>query len=726
MTDSGGAGALPKRIAEERDTELPPSEETRQGLEALLKARSIAVVGATPRPESLGGRPIANLQAQGYRGRIFPVNPRYGEIMGLACYPGLRHLPEAPELVLVLVGAERVFDVLDEAVEAGARAAIVFGGGFAEVSGEGTARQARLAGYARRGLRICGPNCNGVMNVADRIALGFMPTFELPVRTGRIAIVSQSGNIATCVSSRGLEIGLGFSHLIASGNEADLEVADYVEYLLDDAGTDVVLLFVEGFKNPRRFVEVAEQALRRGKPIVLMKMGRTASSERVALSHTGSMTGSYQVITAALKQKGVLIVEDLDSLLALAGVLASGKRPRGGALAVASLSGGMAGIVADACDELGEALVQFAPVTLDALSRALPGAASVQNPLDMTGQVVNEPDGWTRGVAALVEDPGVDALLSILSITANHTERRFAGDLVELGARSPVLLVNVWASAAPPGSGMEVLRDGGQAIHLRVQDAVRAVAQWRRYWTTRPARIAAIDARRDAAATPAPAPAGSSWALLRSAGIPSVPQVLVRRADELEAALRSLRFPVAMKLESDAVAHKTELGALRLGVRGIDEARRAFDEIMAIAARQGDPGAGVLVQQMAEGRRELILGLKQEPGVGMAVVVGIGGIFSECLHDIAIRVAPLTRFDAREMLSELAGRALLGAVRGLSPVSSELLEELLLRLSDLAVARAREIEELDINPLILSDDGRSAWAVDVLVKRGDGQGSLAQ
>ncbi|MDO8278418.1 MAG: CoA-binding protein, partial [Burkholderiaceae bacterium] len=315
----------------------------RAGVEALLKPRSVAIVGATPRVEALGGRPIVNLRTQGFTGKIYPVNPRYESILGLPCYPDLKSLPEVPDLVLVLVSQDRVFATLDEALEVGARTALVFGGGFAEMAGEGVARQDRLKSYAGRGLRICGPNCNGVFSVVNKTALGFAPTFEFPARQGRIAIISQSGAINTSISSRAMDMGLGFSHLIASGNEADLEAADYVEYLLDDPATEVFVLYIEGFKNPARFLRVAQEALRRGKPIVLMKMGRTPSSQHVALSHTGSMTGSYEVIVGALRQRGVIVVESMDDLCGVASVLASGKRPQGGAMAVVSLSGGMAG-----------------------------------------------------------------------------------------------------------------------------------------------------------------------------------------------------------------------------------------------------------------------------------------------------------------------------------------------------------------------------------------------
>ncbi|MDO9089767.1 MAG: acetate--CoA ligase family protein [Rubrivivax sp.] len=690
----------------------------RAGVEALLKPRSVAIVGATPRVEALGGRPIVNLRTQGFTGKIYPVNPRYESILGLPCYPDLKSLPEVPDLVLVLVSQDRVFATLDEALEVGARTALVFGGGFAEMAGEGVARQDRLKSYAGRGLRICGPNCNGVFSVVNKTALGFAPTFEFPARQGRIAIISQSGAINTSISSRAMDMGLGFSHLIASGNEADLEAADYVEYLLDDPATEVFVLYIEGFKNPARFLRVAQEALRRGKPIVLMKMGRTPSSQHVALSHTGSMTGSYEVIVGALRQRGVIVVESMDDLCGVASVLASGKRPQGGAMAVVSLSGGMAGIIADVCHERGLPLARFTPETAAAISAQLPGVANLDNPLDVTGQVVNEPECWTACIDALAHDPGVDVLLSVFSITANQIERRFAQDTIALSRRSPVLPVQIWASGSPPHCGFEVLRDAGMTVHTRIDEAVRAIVAWRYYWTTRDARIAAMDVQEARGLLAGSGkPWTSAWTLIEDAGIPVARHAVVRHRDGIAAALASMRMPVALKIESDAISHKTELNALRLNLRSEAEVLQACDEIAATVQRHlgSEVETPMLVQEMAVGRRELILGLKHEPGVGLAVVVGMGGIFSEALRDIAIRVAPLTLLDAEEMLDELRARALLGAMRGLGAVPRALLVDLLMKLSDLAVRQTGRITELDINPLIVRDDGQSVAAVDVLV-----------
>jgi len=689
---------------------------------ALLAPRSIAIVGATPRVETLGGRPIVNLRTQGFAGTIYPVNPRYQEILGWRCYPDLLALPEPPDVVLVLVGAERIFPTLDQAAEIGARVALVFSAGFAEIEGEGIERQRRLRSYRERGLRICGPNCNGVFSVQNRVAMGFQPSFEFPARRGGIALISQSGNISTCVSSRGMELGVGFSHIVASGNEADLEIADFVEYLLDDPETRVFSLFVEGLKDPPRFLRLAEEALRRGKPIIAMKMGRSDLSQRVALSHTGSMTGSYDVLVGALRQKGVVVAEGLDELYGTAALMASGRRLRGGGLAVASLSGGMAGVVADHCDLQAVPLARFAEATETELAAALPGVANLANPLDVTGQVVNQPEVWRRCLDALVADPDVGALGCILSITAGQIERRFAEDFVAVARTIEQPAFCIWPSSMPAGSGMEVLRESGVPVFLRSRDAIGAFASWRHYWQTREARLAALDGTEPA---PAPVPAAarpaSGWALLEAEGIRVARQRLVRDEAELDAALAALALPVALKVESAAIAHKTEAGALRLGLDSAEAARAAYRDMLAsVAARlPGVAVEGVLVQEMARGRREIMLGLKQEPGLGPALVLGLGGIFAETLRDTATRLAPLSCFDAAEMVRELRARALFGAVRGLGAVPPTLIEELLLRLSGLALRHRDWIEELDVNPVIIGDDGATLTAVDVLVRAKD-------
>ena len=470
------------------------------GLAALLNPSIIAIVGATPRPDSLGGRPMINLAAQGYRGRVYPVNPRYQAIGPVKCYPALTDLPESPDAVLLVVGIERVFEVLDQAVEAGARSAIVFGGGFAETGAEGAAKQARLAGYASRGLRIAGPNVNGLFNVAAGIAMGFSPSFEQPARKGHVALVSQSGAIATGLSSRGMEMGVGFSHVIATGNEADLEVSDYLEHLIDDDAVGAFACFIESLKDMPRFFRAARAALVAGKPVVVLKAGRSARGQAVSMSHTGAMTGSYEVQAGALRQAGVVVAETLDDMLGAASVFATGLRPDpGGGTAVMSLSGGMASLIADQCDAAGARLATFSEPTNAALRAALAGYATVANPLDVTGQVVGDPALWSACATAIAADPAIDSTVAILSILAGNTDRRVAADMAACGVGR--LRIGVWASAAPPGCGVEVLREADIPCFPRSDDAVRALAAWRDYWSTRDARLTAVAATAEGAPT---------------------------------------------------------------------------------------------------------------------------------------------------------------------------------------------------------------------------------
>ena len=684
------------------------------GVDALLNPRSIAIVGASPRAETLGGRPMLNLATQGYAGRVFPVNPRYDTIGDAPCYPALAALPEAPDVVLVVVGADRVFETLDQAAAANARAAIVFGGGFAEIGATGAAKQALLAGYRAKGLRICGPNCNGVFNVVAGVAMGFSPAFEQPARRGRIALLSQSGAIGTGLSSRGMEMGIGFSHVIGTGNEADLEVSDFIEHLLDDDDVAAFACFIEGLKDPQRFIGVARAALRAGKPIVAVKAGRSARGQALSLSHTGSMTGSYTVLAGAMRQAGVVVAETLDDLLGFAAVFGTGRRPRpGGGAAVMSLSGGMASLIADQCSEVELPLAEFSGETRTALREALPAIATVSNPLDVTGAVVADPELWLRCTRAVAADPGVDAIVSILSILAGQADRKLAADVAASGDGQ--LRLAVWASAAPLGCGADLLREADIPIFLRAEDTVRALRAWRQFWMTRNARLDGGVVAGAVAPRAAAMPAATPWALLEAAGIPVARHVLVPDRTGLAAALAGLRTPLALKIQSDAIPHKTELNLLRLGVRTSAEAETAFDTIMADARRHRPDAAidGVLVQEMVVGRRELILGLRREPGIGPAVVFGFGGIFSEVLRDVAVRLAPVSAFDVEEMVAELRSRALLADVRGLGAARPGLLADVIGRFSGL-VLQQPGLAEFEINPLILADDGQSCAAVDVL------------
>jgi len=703
-----------------------PQAHNRAGVGALLQPRSVAIVGATPRVESLGGRPILNLRTQGFDGRIYPINPRHQEILGYTCYPSLSELPEAPDVVMVMVGPDRLFASLDEAVQVGAKVALVFGAGFAEVQGEGIERQRQLATYADKGLRICGPNCNGVFSVSNKTALGFMPSFEFSTHPGNVALIAQSGNVATCVSSRGTEMGVGFSTIVATGNEADLEATDFVEYLIEDSSTEVFALFIEGFKDPARFLGAAERALRRGKPIIVMKMGRSAASQRVALSHTGAMTGSHQVLTGALRQKGVIVVDSLDELWGTAALFAQGKRPRSGHVAVASLSGGVAGVIVDACDQHGVPLASFTALTEQGLANELPGVANLANPLDMTGQVVNEPDCWKNCIQILAADAGVDVLISALSITAGQIERRFASDVLDL-SRGPVMQVCIWGSSMPPGAGIELLKAGGIPLYTNVDDAVSAIAAWNHYWQTRTPRLAALDNQARDARSHVLALEGipGGWSMLEHAGIPMARHAMIRQRHEIEEIATRLKFPLALKIASSAASHKTEINALRLNIRSVDEAFLAFDELQSVAERHlsGMPIDGYLVQEMIAGKREIIVGLKHEPGIGYALLVGLGGIFSEVLNDVSIRIAPITRFDANEMIGEIRARKIFDGIRGLEAIPRSSLSDVLLGVSGLVDQYPGAIAELDINPLIILDDGSACIAVDVLVSLLQQQGN---
>jgi acyl-CoA synthetase (NDP forming) len=393
-------------------------------------------------------------------------------------------------------------------------------------------------------------------------------------------------------------------------------------------------------------------------------------------------------------------------------VFGTGIRPDGGGAAVMSLSGGMASLIADQCSEQGVPLATFSPDTNIRLREVMPAIATVSNPLDVTGQVVTDPALWSNCANAIAADPGVDATVAILSILAGHADRRVSQDVLDAGEGK--LLLAVWASAAPAECGIDMLRAAGMPVFLRAEDAVRALSVWRGYWNTREPRIANE--------VPIPVIAklgdvGDAWALLDNAGLPVARHAVVGDAASLAATLAGLRFPLALKIQSDDIPHKTELNLLRLGVKTPEDARAAFDTLTA-DARRVRPDAridGVLVQEMFSGRRELILGVRHEPNLGPAVVFGLGGIFSEVMRDVSVRLAPVSAFDVDEMIAELRGAALLGPIRGLGAARAGLLADVIGRFSSLVLQHAGTLAEFEINPLILADDGQSCAAVDVLV-----------
>jgi acetyltransferase len=702
-------------------------------LTRLFAPRSVALVGATDHPTSFGGRVFQTIAGFGFPGKIYPVNPRLKAINGLPCYPSLKDLPETPDHVGIIVSVQRVFDVLADCAALGVPFATVYTGGFAE-SGtqEGRERQARLAAFARSsGMRIMGPNCNGVINFVDAFAMTSTAAAKgVRAPAGNIGVVSHSGGLGQInIMWRAQEIGLGISYEASCGNEADLDTLDFVRFMLRSEATDVVLLAVEGIKDGGKFQEVAREAAEREKPIVALKFGRTEAGSRAAASHTGAVAGDDAIVDAVFRQFGVIRVDECDQLYETAVLLRRRRWPKGRGAAAASPTGGNVVQLADVGARFGLEWPAYSEATQAALAPLLPGYGKVGNPTDMTSVATGEQGLYRQALSTIAADENVHIVVPIY-VSVSKSDLQLGADFVASCAKTAAML---WVGNCPDEpsftrrdfvkAGVTVYRDATPCMR-----AFRAAVDFGEYvqahksGATNPDRPAGLD--RQAAAGMLKA-AGSrltereAKAVLAAYGFPVAHERLATSPEEAAASAREIGGPVALKIDSPDIAHKTEAGAIRLGITGDNPVRAAFSEVMS-AARLHAPQAtlnGVLVQAMAPKGVEMMLGVIGDPVFGPVVAVGLGGIYVEVLKDVAYRAAPVTALQAAEMISELRSAKLLDGVRGMAPRDKEALIDLIVRLSWFAHDFREDIAELDLNPVIVLERGAGARIVDALVVR---------
>ncbi len=714
-----------------------PEPNIETDLTRLIAPKSAALVGATDHPTSFGGRVFQQMTSFGFSGKIYPVNPRLKEIRGLRCYPGLKDLPETPDHVGIIVSTARVFEVLAECAEIGVPFATVYTGGFAEMgTAEGRERQVRLVEFARRtGMRIMGPNCNGVINFVDAFAMTSTAAIKGPrAPAGNVGVVSHSGGLGQInVMWRAQEIGLGISYEASCGNEADLDTLDFARFMLRSDTTDVVLMAVEGIKDGEKFKAIAQEAAEREKPIVILKFGRTEAGGRAAASHTGAVTGDDDIYDAMFRQYGVTRVHECTELYEAAVLLRQRRWPKGRGAASVSPTGGNIVQVADAGASFGIGWPEYAQETQAALGALMPGYGKVGNPTDMTSIATGDQALYRKALTAIAEDPSVDTVVPIYA-SISKADLQQGADFV---ARCPKTAVMLWVGGCTDDAGFTA-RDFVKAGIPVYRDAtpcmrsVRAAVDFGDYvkahraGETVPQRPAGLD--RQAASAKLHAcglklTEREAKALLADYGLPVTRERLAATREAAIAQAREIGSAVALKIDSADIAHKTEAGAIRLGVEGDAAVEDAYAQVLE-AARRYAPHArinGVLVQEMAPSGVELMLGVIRDPVFGPVVAVGFGGIYVEVLRDIAYRAAPVTPQQAQDMLGELRGAKLLDGMRGMAARDRRTVADLIVRLSWFAHDFRDEISELDINPLIVLGEGEGARVVDALiVRRADG------
>jgi acetate---CoA ligase (ADP-forming) len=711
-------------------------------LTPLFEPRSIAVVGASPR-SWIAETVRDNLRVMGSATRCHFVNPKYGELYGQPCYPSLEALPERPDIALVALNPLRAASVTEAAATAGVPAVIIPGGGVVEGGEAAAAMQADVARIAREhGLALLGPNCMGIIDLTANSAT-YIGDVSPHLPRGGVAGIAQSGSVTDAFVHSGDRVG--FSRVISCGSEAVLDVCDYLAYCLDDPETTSVILFVEGFKRPERFLALADRALEAGVPIMAVKVGRSAQAQAATMAHSGSLAGEARVTDAALDAAGVIRCRDLDELLETAGLVEgarrTGRRVGRGRAGVVTVSTGEASLIADLVPRTGLDLPPIAPAARAAILEALPTMGYVGNPLDPWG--ASDPaTAYGSAFEAMAASGAYDVLVLVHDFpyrslpsevaTANEVAKALLRATEERPAILPVY-VSLTSGEPPPETKALLDSTGHGAPLLRgALEAFRAIAEvarwerrqagrlergpWRSTWPSLGADRTSLGA--EPLADPRSGRRGvamserESLAFVGAVGIAVVEPIAASDAAAAVAAARRIGRHVALKLDAVGLAHKSDLGAVVLGLRGDDAVYAAALTLLETGRRHGLTVRGLLVEAMASPGVELILGMRRDPQFGPAVLVGLGGTLTEVLDDVAIRLAPLDATAAAAMLDDLRGARLLRGVRGRPPVDRGALVAMLVALGRLGLERP-DVLEVDLNPVIASPAG--ALAVDALV-----------
>ncbi|MEW6336948.1 MAG: acetate--CoA ligase family protein [Acidobacteriota bacterium] len=687
-------------------------------LDRILAPRSLAVVGVSSRAESLSGRLLANLFNAGFTGPVYPVNPRAGAVRGLRCYPSVAAIPESVDLALLMVPRDAVLETVEDCLGAGARGLVVITAGFREGGDAGAeAERSVLQRVRAAGVRTIGPNCMGLINTDSTVRLDatFSPVAAL---AGNVAFGSHSGALGVALLELAREAGLGFSQFVSLGNSADVNVCDLLEAWEHDEATRVVMLYLEAIEEPRRFLEVAGRVAR-VKPVVVLKAGRSAAGQRAASSHTGALAAADTGIDAILRQAGVIRAATLEELFDTARSLAAVPPPKGRRVAIVTNAGGPAIAASDALESSGLELAALSPQTRASLRGFLPPEAAVGNPVDMLPSATSE--NYRDAVSFVAADAGVDALLTIMVTPIMVGPLDIAGGIAP-AARScgkPVLSVFMtdprFHEAARGIAGLPpTFRFPEAAARALAAVALRGGSPRRDLEAPAPAPSRSLAAARVGADGFLSPP--DAFALLAEVGIPVAPFEIVASTEALPDAARRLGFPVVLKGFGSALVHKTEAGAVAVGLRDADELRAAARTMAARLDAAGVAPDGYLLQRFVGGGREMILGATRDPHAGPLVMCGLGGVAVEAMRDVSFRPAPLSGADAEAMLSELRGEALLGAFRGRPPADRAALIRSLVALGGVIAANP-EIAECDVNPLLVLDEGRGCVAVDARVRR---------
>ncbi len=706
-------------------------------LDTFLNPESIAVIGASADHTKLRGKLCEFIVKNGYSGTLYFINPSHRSLSGRPCYPNMAALPGPVDLAIIVVPASGVLDALKECAHAGARNALIMSSGFAEEGGAQSGAQEEIAEVGRRtGIRICGPNAEGFHNEIKHISATFSPAVDLDPATlftaapRRCGIIAQSGGIGFSLYHRGRALGLNFSRVITVGNEVDLCVADFLLHMVEDDETSTIILFLEMIRKPDAFLAAAQRAAMAKKPIVVVKVGRSAAGGRATASHTGSMAGFDAAYMAAFQKYGVIVVDDLTRALAAAAAFTTCPLPRGRRAAIVTVSGGGGALMADALESAGLDLPVLRPDTQAEIRAMIPSFGSTHNPVDVTGQATRT-GAPLKVIKRLAEGDEVDIIVAVTTM-ANTTRPPVDPEgLKEIvsAQKKPILF---YTYTVPSDFGLRSLAQAQSVTFIGATDIGAAAGALVAYADFRPpAPFAPAERGRDGAASLLKGLSGvlseyRSKDILRGFGIPFAPHRLVRTRSDLKQASESIGFPVAVKIQSPDIPHKTDAGGVRLQIADAASLAAAFHDVMA-AARSSAPAArieGVLIEPMAPRGIEMIVGAIRDDTFGPMITVGLGGVYAELFQDVSRRLAPVTKSEAVEMLRELKTFPRLDGYRGAPKADISSFADLIVRISEFAAAYSDRVGEVELNPVIVHDSGRGLSIVDaMIVVRPDGDSS---
>ncbi|RKX77621.1 MAG: CoA-binding protein [Spirochaetes bacterium] len=706
-----------------------------QRLKYLFRPGSIAVVGASERSRP-GRQVIENLQRLGFVGKIFPVNPRYREVMGLPCYPSLKEVRESGEeieMAAFLLGKDKILPLLEEMADFGVKAGWAFASGFGEAGEEGKNLQRRLSHLCtEKGINFLGPNCVGYLNFSEKTAAYSSPA-PMEIRRGRIGMVGQSGYLCMAVANSGRK--LGFSLVCSTGNEAVVDSTDCISYMLDDPHTGVIMAFIEQFRNPEKLRLIAERAYRIGKPIILIKVGRSEMAKRVAMAHTGALAGSDDVQDALFKKMGIIRVNDLDEMFETAMLFSKLKErmPSGNNIFAITLSGGLISLLADLSENTSIRFPQWSEKGKEKVRKLLPDYVEAANPLDAWGYGRID-ETYQECLTTVADEPEADLVFISQDVPGGMATDQaeeysvVAESAVRVAAKTdkPIVMVSNTSSGFHPDIE-SILDKAGVPLLQGTREALSAVDHLIYYSEFR--RSINIEGDREKAERRKVyfdnliednrhvLTEYESKRVFRSYGIPCTEEYLCKHPEEAVKAAERIGYPVVLKVMSPHIQHKTDARVVELGIKDEEELLRAYSEIL-VRAHKSDSETridGVLCQQMAEEPvAEAIAGVICDPHFGPAVVFGLGGVFVEILKDRSLGVPPLSRREAEKMIDSIKGRKLLEGYRGRPPADREALIDVLIKVGKLAVDWQERIEALEINPLFIYPEGRGVLAIDAL------------